>query len=153
MGVESPGPPARHRNGAAGRSVERARGRVWSSLGTTMRIEQDVTEKVMMEGQLGKPRSHVQILELPPLLGIDIGNGLKTNEPRRGKVSQVLVVRTKKQISNQWNDRRNNDKYDHGPGGSPAPRRGARLVVLGGLGHVSLVPAESRARCIQCQNT
>ena len=47
MGVEAPGPPARHRNGAAGCSVERARGRVWSSLGTTVRIEQDLTEKVM----------------------------------------------------------------------------------------------------------
>ena len=33
MGVEAPGPPERHRNGAAGRSVERARGLVWSSLG------------------------------------------------------------------------------------------------------------------------
>ena len=91
MGIEAPGPPARHRNGAAGRSVERARGRVWSSLGTTMRIEQDVTEKVMMEGQLGKPRSHVQILELPPLLGIDIGNGLKTNEQCRNQ-NKILIV-------------------------------------------------------------
>jgi len=51
MGVEAPGPPERHRNGAAGRSVERARGLVWSSLGTTLRMEQDVAVKVMMEGQ------------------------------------------------------------------------------------------------------
>ena len=51
MGVEAPGPPARHWNGAAGCSVERARGRVWSSLGTTVRIELDLAEKVMMEGQ------------------------------------------------------------------------------------------------------
>ena len=51
MGVEAPGPPERHWNGAAGRSVERAMGLGWSSLGTTMRIEQDLAEKVMMEGQ------------------------------------------------------------------------------------------------------
>ena len=63
--MEAPGPPARQRNGAAGCSVERARGRVWSSLGTTVTLEQNMVETMMMVWQSW-------ILGLPPLLEIGI---------------------------------------------------------------------------------
>ena len=63
--MEASGPPARQRNGAAGCSVERARGRVWSSLGTTVTLEQNMVETMMMVWQSWT-------LGLPPLLEIGI---------------------------------------------------------------------------------